>query len=136
MAQGKAELGPARAGSTEIEEAAARRAAKGVRHGRERSVGRERTTQRRSARQGERSTVRVEEDKDGTRRKTGRTAVGYLRIFRFSFLSFLKENRRYFGSRFLAMYTGSTRYTATHFILRIMKRKNQRINDSGSDNLF
>jgi hypothetical protein len=50
MAQGKAELGPARAGSTEIEEAAARRAAKGVRHWRERSVGREREQRREGVR--------------------------------------------------------------------------------------
>jgi hypothetical protein len=47
-------------------------------------------------RQGERSTARVEEDKDGTRRKTGRTAVGYFRIFRFSFLSFFKGKSQIF----------------------------------------
>jgi hypothetical protein len=50
MAQGKAELGPAHAGSTKLEEVAARRAAKGARHGRERSAGREREWRREGAR--------------------------------------------------------------------------------------
>jgi hypothetical protein len=41
------------------------------------------------------------------------------KIFLVSFPRFLRKYRRYFGSRFLGMYTGSTRYTDTHFILRI-----------------
>jgi hypothetical protein len=76
----------------------------------------ERTTQRRSARQGERSTVRVEEDKDGTRRKTGRTAVGYLRIFRFSFLSFFKGKSQIFWiTIFSDVYWVDTLYDYTFY---------------------
>jgi hypothetical protein len=41
------------------------------------------------------------------------------RFFWIFFSLFLKENRIYFGSQFLTMYTGLTRYTATHFILMI-----------------
>jgi hypothetical protein len=48
----------------------------------------------------------------------------------YSFFNFFKENRRYFEPRFLLMYSRSTRYTATHFILRITKRKNKKINGS------
>jgi hypothetical protein len=61
----------------------------------------------------------------------GRRQQIELRRF-FSFFNFFfKENRGYFEPRFLVMFSGSMRYTATHFILRITKRKNQKINGSG-----
>jgi hypothetical protein len=92
MAQGKVELGPAHAGSTKLEEVAARRAAKGARHGRGRSAERERENDAEKKRAtGERSTTHVEEDKDGARRKIRENGGGIFEDFLFFFSLFFQR---------------------------------------------
>jgi hypothetical protein len=105
--------GPTRVGSTELDEAAARRAAKRARHG---ELGREERAQEiRTARgRGKRRMTRAAGKRNraaaGKKSREGRPEIFFL-----SFFLFL-EIHRYFELEFLALIKGSTRYTTTHII--------------------